>query len=255
MRSWIIGVSLVALSSRAFAEPWQLPAPGEVKARVVVEASLTRHRTMEPLSLAPDLVVGVRDKLAIAWHQSRMFDGRAGAGSGICLVGTRETLGMAPPDCGSGYTAAGVSALYEITPAITARAGVSAADFSPVKAALDTGIIARVDHGRWWMTVAPTLFTGVVDREAGNRDRFVAPLYVGANIGRGELHVRSGVETTIETASDTFSVPVGAGGSFEAGGGLRFGGEVTLDRAFGMLNATSWRSAGVFVELDHGGGS
>src|SRR4051794_40435231 len=99
MRSWIIAFSLVMLSSSAFAEPWKLPMTGEVIARLVVETSLTRHRTMEPVSLAPDLVVGMRENLAIAWHHSRMFDGRVGAGNGICLVGERETLGAAPPEC------------------------------------------------------------------------------------------------------------------------------------------------------------
>src|SRR4029078_6829214 len=99
MRLAIIALSLLTLSSSVAAQPWKLPTPGEVISRVVVESSLTRHRVMEPLSCAPDLIMGVRAKRAGAWHHSRMFDGRPGAGNGICLVGARETLGSAPADC------------------------------------------------------------------------------------------------------------------------------------------------------------
>jgi hypothetical protein len=255
MRLSLVVLSLVTLSSGAFAEPWKLPKPGEVISRVVVESSLTRHRMMEPVSIAPDLVVGVRAKLAIALHHSRMFDGRPGAGNGICLVGARETLGSTPPDCGSGYQGAGVSLLYALSPAVTARAGVDVGDMSSVTVALDAGAIVHARSDRWWLAFAPTLFSGIANREAGNRDHVSAPLYLGADLGCGELHIRTGFDATIETAADTFSVPLGVGGSFATGGGLRIGGDVTLDRALGMLNETSWRSASVYVELDHGGGS
>jgi hypothetical protein len=251
----IVALALVTLSSHAFADPWKLPKPGAVIARVVVESSLTRHRMMEPVSVAPDLVVGMRAKLALALHHSRMFVGRPGAGNGLCLVGARETLGSASPDCGSGYRGPGVSLLYAVNSSLTARAGVDAGDIRPMKLALDAGAILRARSDRWWLTFAPTLFSGITNREAGNRDRLSAPLYLGADIGRGEVHVRTGFDSTLETVADTVSVQLGAGGSITPGRGLRIGGDVTLDRALGMLNAMSWRSASIYVELDHGGGS
>jgi hypothetical protein len=250
MRAWIVLTLLV--TTPAFAEPGALPKPGDVVSRVVVEASLARHRMMQPLSVAPDLVVGVRDDLAIAWHHSRMFDGRLGAGNGICLVGARETLGSAPADCDSRYTGAGLSALYSITPAVMARAGVTAVDFSPMTIAASAGAIVGARKANLWLSFAPTLFSGITHRELGNRDRVFAPLYIGATIGRGEIHLRSGFDATLETATETFSVPLGVGGSVIAGGNVRIGGEVTLDRALGMLNGMAWRSASIYVQLEGG---
>lgn len=239
---------VVATPVRAFAEPAGLPEPGDVISRVVVEASLARHRVMQPLSVAPDLVVGVRDRLAVAWHHSRMFDGRLGAGNGICVVGARETLGAAPADCDSRYTGAGLSLLYRITPAITVRGGVTAVDFTPVTLAVTAGAIVAASRDHLWLSFAPTVFSGITNRELGNRDRVYAPLYIGSTIGPGEVHLRSGFDATLETVSDTFSVPFGVGGSFLAGN-VRIGGDFTLDRALGMLNGMAWRSASVYVAL------
>jgi hypothetical protein len=205
---------------------------------------------MQPLSVAPDLIVGVRDRVAVAWHHSRMFDGRLGAGNGICVVGARETLGSAPADCDSRYTGAGLSLLYRITPAIIARGGITAVDFSPVTLAFTAGAVAGVRKRNLWLSFGPTFSSGVTHRELGNRDHLYAPLYIGSTIGPGEIHVRSGFDATLETVSETFSVPLGIGGSFLAGN-VRIGGDVTLDRALGMLNGMAWRSAGLYVELEH----
>lgn len=250
----MIVLVLMGVPVDAFADVG-LPTPGEVISRVVVEASLARHRVMQPMSLAPDLVVGVRDRTAIAWHHSRIFDGRLGAGNGICLVGARETLGMAPADCGSGYTGGGLSVLYGLAPTVTLRGGITAVDVSPMTLAFTAGAVMGVGGERLWSTFAPTIFSGVTHRERGNREHLYAPLYIGANVGPGEVHLRSGVEATLETATETFSVPLGVGGSFAPGGGFRIGAELTLDRALGMLNGMAWRSASIYIELDHGGRS
>lgn len=255
MHVFLVALSVLGVTRVVSAGPVTVPSPGDVIARLVVEASFTRHRTLQPLSVAPDLIVGVRARLAVALHHSRMFDGRLGAGNGICLMGTRETLGSAPADCGAGYSGVGASVLYELAPWVTARTGATLLDVSPLKAALTLGAILRGERARWWFVLAPTVFSGVTRRDDGNRDRVGAPLYVGANVGWGEVHLRTGFDATIQTAADTFSIPLGAGGSFSPGGGWRIGGDVTLDRALGMLNGTSWRSASLYIELDHGGGS
>ena len=242
---------MLLVATPAFAEPRGLPAPGDVVSRVVVEASLARHRVMQPLSVAPDLILGVRDDLAVAWHHSRMFDGRLGAGNGICVVGARETLGSMPSDCDSRYSDAGLSVLYSLTPWLTTRGGVTAIDFSPVTLAVTAGAVVGARKENLWLSFAPTIFGGITHRELGNRDRVFAPLYIGAGIGRGEFHLRSGFDATLETATETFSVPLGAGGSLVVGN-VRIGGEVTLDRALGMLNGMAWRSASIYVQLDGG---
>lgn len=255
MQAFLVALSVLGMTRVVSAGPATVPSPGDVVARLVVEASLTRHRTLQPLSVAPDLIAGVRDRLAVALHHSRMFDGRLGAGNGVCLMGTRETLGSAPADCGAGYSGIGASVLYGVAPWVTARTGMTFLDVSPLKAAVTLGAIVRGERARWWFVFSPTMYSGVTHRDDGNRDRVGAPLYVGMNLGSGEVHVRTGFDATIETAADTYSIPLGAGGSFSPGDGWRIGGDVTLDRALGMLNGTSWRSASLYVELDHGGGS
>jgi hypothetical protein len=254
MRSYVVLLVLGITSRTSLATPWPLPASGDAVVRVAVEAELSRHRLMHPVSLAPDLIVGLTNERAVAWHHSRLFDGSLGAGNGVCIVGHRETLGLTPPACASRYAGSGISFLQRLNRYTAARAGLVLVDTSPMKLAVATGVIARVASGRWWTLAAPTLVGGVVNREAGNRDRLQVPLYGGVVVGPAEFHARTGFDATLQTVADTFVIPIGAGGSVRVRS-VRAGVDVTLDKALGRLNTLSWRSAVGYVEVAVGGPS
>lgn len=253
--STLAGLVLFAAASPAGATPWELLPAGAVRARLTAESDLSRHRVMQPLSLAPDLVVGLRDTRAIAWHHSRAFDGRLGAGNGLCITGSRETLGRGRVACASRYGGSGLSYLQRVTRRTIARVGLLLADASPFTLATSGGAIMRAAAGRWWTTAAPSLVIGVTHRERGNRDRVQLPVYAGVTLRTGELHVRTGFDATLQTVADTFVVPVGLGASMAVGRAVRIGGDLTFDRAFGPLNAMSWRSSFVYAEVRLGGRS
>ena len=227
---------------------WTIPARDEVIGRVVAEAGLRRGREWAPVTLAPDLAIGLDDRVGVLVHSSRASEARLGAGNGVCVRPPNDTLGTPTARCPSVDEGLGVSALVRLDDHTIARGGLIARDWSPLAIALEAGTSTTVHAGRVWAQLAPTLVVGLTARDAGNRDRVQVPLYVGVTPRpRVELHLRSGLDATLATFGDTYAIPIGAGGSVRIAG-VKIGADVTLDKALGPLNATLWRSADVFVE-------
>jgi hypothetical protein len=237
------------LASRATAQPSiiQPLAEGTSLVRVSVEAELTRHRVLQPLSLAPDVGAGVAAGWTLLGHSSSEASARAGAGHGLCLRGRRETLGAAPPTCDARLAGAGVSVIRELTSTLSARVGLTAPRLEPLATTLLVQVIVRARHGATWLLAQPAIASGMTAREVGNRERLLVPVRAGRDIGAGEAHLRTGIEGAFSTFDETYRIPLGIGASVRLGG-LRIGVEASLDRALGPLNATSWRSAVAFVD-------
>jgi len=243
-------VVMLALAGPAGATPgvWGIRARGAVVARLSVETDLSRHREFAPLSVAPDVGVGVAGGVALVVHSSRTAAGQLGAGSGICLTGPRETLDAATPACPQPVAGTAASVLVVLTPWLAGRAGLMARGYDPLRLALATGMHVTGRRGRWWVLAAPSLAIGVTTRAAGNLDRLQVPVYGGIELTRGEVHLRTGIDGALATFAETFAIPLGLGGSVDAGA-VRFGVDATLDQAFGPLNGLAWRSASVYAEM------
>lgn len=225
-----------------------VPERGEVVVRLSVEAELSRHQALQPLSLAPDVSVGLGSGLAVLLHSSHASTAQLDAGYGVCVVGPMHTLGMSSPDCERRVRGFGLSAVQRLSSVLSARAGVL--DAGPRDAALAgvLGVAARGEHSRWLFAFTPTLLVGVTGRDAGNHDRFAAPIHVGRSIYNTSVYVRSGIEGALSTFGDTFAIPVGLGVA-AAIGSFELGGEVTLSRAFGPLSNQGWRTATAYVQV------
>jgi len=250
----LVLIMLAVATARANAAPgaWEIPEPGAVTARLSVETDLGKHSTFEPLSVAPDLVVGLDGRWAATLQHSRASHAELGAGNGLCMVGPRETLGDMEATCRERDTGLGVGALVRAVPGLTARGGVIVRGTgTPLRLAAALGVVAVTQSGRWWTLAAPTFVSGLTGREAGNRDRVQVPVYAGLTLASGELYLRSGIDGTLQTFHDTFAVPFGVGGSIVIRG-VRIGAEAKLDKALGPLNATAWRSAALYVETTMG---
>jgi hypothetical protein len=247
MRSLLWVLLLLARVAHGESLATTVPERGEVVLRLSVEAELSRHQMLQPLSLAPDVSVGVGRGLAVLLHSSHAATAQLDAGHGLCLVGPMHTLGMASPDCERGARGFGVSAVQRLSTRSSARAGVL--DAGPREAALAGVISVGIGgQGRWVVQLTPTLLVGFTGRETGNQDRFAAPLYVGRRIHNTSVCLRSGIEGTVSTFGETFAIPLGlsvagAIGSFELGG------DISLSRAFGPLSNQGWRTATAYVQV------
>jgi hypothetical protein len=247
----VIVMVLIVLGSRAAADPvmWEVPEGGGLAARMTVEADLGKHSSLQPLSVAPDLVVGIDGRWGVMLQNSSASYGELGAGNGLCVIGPRETLGEMEPTCLDRASGIGLAALVRVTPGLTARGGVvMRGSDAPLRLAAMVGLVTMHTRGRWWVLGAPVIVSGITAREAGNRERLHVPLYAGVNIARAELHLRSGIDGTLQTFDETFAIPLGIGGSVDIRG-VRVGVDAKLDKAFGPLNAMSWRSASLYIEM------
>lgn len=243
-------VVLVVMTSTAAAAPglWSIPQPGDGALRATVESDLGKHHAFEPVSFAPDMIVGIAPDTAILLSTSRGSAGRIGAGSGFCVVGPRETLDMRPVECAEHARGFGVSALRAIGQHVDVRVGLDSPSSMPFTLAAAGGLIAHAEVGHLWLRAAPSVSVGIVERDAGNRERVLVPLYAGASFGGVAVHLRTGAEGALATFGDTLQIPVGMGASVDVGR-VRVGAEASLDHAFGPQNTLARRSAALFVEL------
>lgn len=247
---WMLA-STARVASAEPSELWSIPEPQGATVRLSLEADLSRHRVLAPVSVAPDLVLGTSARTALTLHYSRASQARLGAGNGLCLRGPRETLEDRTPDCVESETGLGVGGLVELGPAVL-RGGLISRGPGAVAAELGAALTWR--RGRAFALAAPTVVVAVSGRAHGNRERVQLAAYAGLHAGRFELHARSGVEAALATFDETFAVPLGAGASLRLAR-ARVGIDVTFDRALGPLNGMHERSASAFVATSLGGAS
>jgi hypothetical protein len=231
---------------------WLPPPHGVVVGRLSVETDLSRHALFAPTSLAPDASFGVTDRVGIAVLTSRASELAIGAGSGVCIQGAHETLGMSPPACEERLADLEAAGQVRLTRRVFGSVGVAMHTWSTY--ALDVAVGTDLRRGRWWTIAVPALVVGMIGRDEGNRDRARLAVYGGCDLGDGEVHVRTGVDGALATFAETFVVPVGLGGSVVLRD-VRVGADITLERALGPLNGRAWRSAMVYAELRMGGGA
>lgn len=244
----VLLVMLAPLTASAAPGLWQIPHPGDGLVRATVESDLGKHHAFEPVSLAPDLDVGVAQDTAILISSSRSSAGRAGAGDGICLVGPHEMLDSTRPECSERARGLGLRVLRRLSTHFALQAGFENPSASPFTLAATTGMVASAGRGRWWLLAAPSVMVGLFNRPDGNGERVLVPLYAGASIRNVDLHVRTGAETAVATYRDTLAIPVGLGATLDMGR-AQLGVEACLDHAFGPQNSLARRSAVMFVQL------
>jgi hypothetical protein len=229
------------------------PGARRAEARVVAEIELRHGHAFAPVTLAPDVAIGLDDRVAVLIHTSRAAEMGVGAGNGVCVLPPNETLGPTRETCPSLEPGFGASVLVRFDRLGTvARLGVMTHDWRPLALAGLAGVATTVRAGRWYAQVAPTLVIGLDARDDGNRDRVQVPLFAGvAPTPRTEVHLRSGLDATLATFHDTYAIPLGAGASVRLRR-VRFGADFSFDKALGPLNALGWRSASLYLQTPIG---
>ena len=244
---------------------------GKFMFNVIAEANMAKSLVGKPTGIAPDLWIGLADKLTIgAYHSQRAATGfLTGFGSGICVngktgMGTGMGGGMGDV-CASGlgkiYTFAGAEArigLLEGGLAVAFVLGGQARTFKPDKLfAGKAGLLARIHGKRLAIEISPSATVGLNKRKVGGMDYNAAfdgmaiPVTIYLRFApRVSLALQSGATFLFKKPGDTYRIPAAAGLSFWITPHLSF------DAAFGLAavadkddttKATDQRSATVGI--------
>lgn len=192
---------------------------GKFMFTAVVEANMAKDVEGKPLSIGPDLWIGLHDRLSVGIvHSGRATTGfLTGFGQGICLrggdMGLCETLGL-----GNVYTSAGAQlrvGLLEGPFAVALVGGAHAVAFEPERLiSAKAGFAARIHSSRVAVELAPSALIGITERDF-NEDIFFAPVTIYLRVGGGfSIAVQSGVSFLFDSIGDSYRIPAAAGFSW-----------------------------------------
>ncbi|CAN5920803.1 hypothetical protein BH11MYX3_BH11MYX3_40740 [soil metagenome] len=199
MRALAVATVLLAAAS-ADADPLVL-ARGDVLARLSIEANIQTKRFARPLSFAPDLWIGVTDRVTVGLiHSSQSVD-RIESGATFCV---RELASR----CERAYHGSGLDLRYAWTPGVALRTRLLLRDVDPMKPAVAVGALVRGTRGRFSLPADPYLRIGLANRDTGNRDTLVVPVWLGAQLGSVVVAVHTGIDGDLAVWRDGWHIPV-----------------------------------------------
>jgi hypothetical protein len=202
-------LALVLTSATAYAQA----APGVLQRGIFVttitaEIEASKDTFGDPVSIAPDLSVGVTDELTLmALHSTFGRTGfRGNAGSGICVTDA----------CRQTYDNAGAEAAYSIVGgrfALAANAGFHAVSFDLGHHAAKVGARLRVMAGPVAITSLPSVWIAVTKRDdqVKNRDRIFVPVNVSTPVASGlTLGLITGFKSPLDDIGEGYELAAGA---------------------------------------------
>lgn len=196
---------------------------GGVVLQLNAEMNLTKDNAFKPVSIAPDVSIGVTDKLTFAIEHSQfaLTGFRGGAGSGLCITG--EDKG-----CPSVWRQGGAELIYSVAKGPTAIAingGVIIKDSRPgTSSRYDTiakiGAKFKFTAGAFSVTALPSLWIGATNRSTTgmdgkstklNKDQLWIPVVGWVKpVPSLQLGIGSGIKGALSKFADVYTIPVGA---------------------------------------------
>ncbi len=227
-------VLLVGHAASVQAEPLVL-AHGDVLTRLSIEINAQTRRYARPLSFAPDLWIGVTDRVTVGLiHSSQSVD-RIESGATFCV---RELASR----CERAYRGSGLDLRFAWTPAVVLRTRLLVRDVDPVKPAIAVGALLRWTHGRYAVTTDPYLRIGLANCETGNRDALVVPVWLGAQLSSVMLAVHTGIDSDLAVWRDGWHIPVAVVAEVEPARALTLGIEAGFSSLIGPQNTGDFRA-------------
>ena len=206
-------VAVLAAAPPARAEPRDLVARplalarGELDAQLVAELSL--RPLAEPISLAPDVWLGVTPRFTLGLVHSARSLGLIDDGATLCFRG-RPASG-----CDRAYNGSGVDARWswrEGPLAVAPRVRLVLRDAFPWKPAVTAGALVRWTRGRFAITGDPYLRLGLANRDLGNRAALVVPVWLAVQPTRRWLvALHTGWDGELAILRDGWHAPFGLG--------------------------------------------
>ncbi len=154
------------------ARPLTLPR-GALEARLAAELSLRSYEIAAPISLAPDVWLGLAPRWTVGVVHSAHSLGLIDEGATLCF------RGRPPHGCDRSYNGSGVDVRWgwrEGPLAVAPRARLVVRDVDPWKPAATAGALVRWTRGRFAIAGDPYLQLGLANRSRGNRAALVVPV-------------------------------------------------------------------------------
>jgi len=178
---------------------------GQLAASLALEISLVQRSVGTPLSLAPDLWLGVTRRWTVGVIHSSPSVDRITAGSSFCVRQTDD-------GCDRAYRGSGLDVRYlarDGSLAVAPRARLLVRDLDPWKPALTVGALARWQRGRFAVIGDPYLRLGLANRDRGNRAALVLPVAFAVQpTCRWLVAVKTGAQGDLAVWRDGWYVPL-----------------------------------------------
>lgn len=211
-RSWSVAATLATTVATgpvgAQPPPGSTLPGGAVNAVITVEIDASAGSFGDPLSVAPDLSVGVTEDLTLAVVHSTF--GRTGfrgsAGAGICVTDA----------CAHTYDAVGLEALHAVVRgplAVVANAGIHATSFDRGHHVAKLGAKLRYRIGELVIASLPSVFVVLTGRDDAipNRDRIWLPVSAVHPIaGPLSAGLATGFKGPLDDLGDGYEIAAGA---------------------------------------------
>jgi hypothetical protein len=239
VRALVVATVLTA-GTAAPAEPIVL-GRGEVVVRLTIETNLDPRSIARPLSFAPDAWVGITDRLTVGLiHSSQSVD-RIDAGASFCVR-------LLEGDCDEVYRGGGVDARLTVAHGVAAHTRLLMRDLDPAKPALTAGAIVERSRGRFALRTDPYLRIGLANRDLGNRDALVVPVWISVHGAGGRIALHTGIDGDLAVWRDGWHVPVGLVIEAEPAPGLTVGTELGFTSLLGPQNNVRQAAGFLYVE-------
>jgi hypothetical protein len=236
--SWVLmtcGARIAHADDRAGHEGLNLPR-GSLRVGAALEVGLDGPPPMgSPVSLAPDVYLGVGRRLTLGLIHSGGALGLTDSGWGFCLTGRTGGCDLAVSGTGyDGWYTFLRSRRFEL--AVRSRLYV-AHYFRRFKLRTSLGFTGVWRAGPVALRFDPHLSFGLVNREAGNADALNVPIHVYVALGRYvALYLRTGLFGLLRSFADQYAIPLGLGVVVRPTARLRVGAQFVLRQILGPQN-------------------
>jgi hypothetical protein len=193
---------------------------GKFMFSAIVETNLAKSKAGKPISIAPDLWIGLADRLTVGiYHSGRAATGLlSGFGTGLCFRDGMSNL--CKVGLGDKYTFVGSEARIGLTEGGFASALVLGGNARFVEDdklfAGKAGFLTRINTKRIAVELSPTAFIGLNKRkvmgEAFNKDIVFVPLTIFLRFApRVAFAVQGGATFEAKKPGDTYKISAAAG--------------------------------------------
>ncbi len=217
---------------------------GELEANLTIEANLKARSVGKPLTIAPDLWIGVTPRLTLGLiHGERSLD-QIDAGGSFCVRGNALA-------CDRTYRGSGLDARWSAVDgrfAVAPRVRLLLRDLEPAKPAVTLGSLVRWQRGRFAVVSDPYLRLGLKNRDQGNRAALVLPVWFQVQpTCKWLLALHAGWQSDLAVAKDGWHAPLGIVVGVHPTYALELALEVGFPSLFGPQNEFADRAALVTV--------
>ena len=250
MWPFVVGAALILHAAGARADATDLVArplvlePGVLEARLVLERNMTLRSMGAPMSLAPDLWFGLDSRWTVGLVHSNGALGLVATGASICVK--QDDYG-----CDRTYRGGGIEARWSWRTgalAVAPRGRLLARDVEPWKPAIAVGALVRWTRGRFAIASDPYFRFGLGNRDLGNRDALVIPIwFVVQPTCHWSIALHTGIDGELATALDGWHGPFALTTTVVLPHAFEVGAELGFPSLLGPQNSFKERAFHVWV--------